>query len=48
MLHFPDQKSNFKSKFEKTVFLKNVDLDNVTFYIKIADFGYSKKLQNQA
>ena len=47
MLHFPDQLDlNLKSKEERTHFLENVDLDATNFEIKIADFGFSKQLEN--
>ena len=49
MLHFPDETDNLMkmSKEEKKRYLKNVDLDKVKFEIKIADFGFSKKLRSK-
>jgi len=49
MLHFPgeDDKLLQMTKAEKRKFLKNVDLDSTNFEIKIADFGFSKKLKNR-
>ena len=41
MLHFPDHTESLvgMSKPEKQLWLKNVDLVNTNFEIKIADFG---------
>ena len=49
MLHFPgeDDKLLQMTKGERRKFLKNVDLDSTNFEIKIADFGFSKKLRNR-
>ena len=46
MLHFPqnDELRNY-NKDQKKQFLKDVDLLNTQFEIKIADFGFSKKLK---
>lgn len=46
MLHFPndDYLSNL-SKSEKLSWLRDVDLNKTFFEIKIADFGFSKKLK---
>ena len=46
MLHFTDKTTYLMDmeKEEKLGFLKNVDLDNSEFEVKIADFGLSKKL----
>jgi len=35
------------SKDEKRRFLRDVDLKKTPFEIKIADFGFSKKLKNK-
>lgn len=49
MLHFPDQSHRLLSlsKEKKKEFLTNVDLTTTPFEIKIADFGFSKKLKNK-
>ena len=49
MLHFPDETENLMkmSKDEKKRFIKNVDLETTHFEIKIADFGFSKKLRSK-
>jgi len=49
MLHFPDdnEKLLLLNKEEKKAFLKDVDLNKINFEIKIADFGFSKKLKNK-
>jgi len=44
MLHFPQQNFKFGSRDERRKFLKIVNLEKTPFSIKIADFGYSKKL----
>ena len=46
MVHFNDKTTYLMDmeKEEKTAFLKNVDLINTEFEVKIADFGLSKKL----
>jgi len=46
MLHFPqnDEMRNM-NKEQKKQFLREVDLLNTHFEIKIADFGFSKKLK---
>lgn len=46
MLHFPDDEEllDRMNKTEKKQFLKNVDLMTTNFSIKIADFGFSKRL----
>lgn len=45
MLHFPDVPNLDKlSTAEKLLFLKNVNLLEANFYVKIADFGLSTKL----
>ena len=35
------------SDFERKEFIKNIDLEKTRFEIKIADFGFSKKLKNK-
>mmetsp|Transcript_4770 Transcript_4770/g.8171 ORF Transcript_4770/g.8171 Transcript_4770/m.8171 type:complete len:267 (+) Transcript_4770:347-1147(+) len=49
MLHFPDMGDELMNmnKEERKRFLKSVDLNKVRFEIKIADFGFSKKLKNK-
>ena len=49
MLHFPDhtEKLLVMNKDQKKQFLKEVDLNKINFEIKIADFGFSKKLKNK-
>lgn len=49
MLHFPDETERLMglSSDKKKEFLRNVDLATTRFEIKIADFGYSKKLKNK-
>lgn len=49
MLHFPNLTEHLlqKNKQERRQFLKNVDLTKVNFSIKIADFGFSKKLKKK-
>lgn len=50
MLHFPDMSEKLlqMTKEQKRVYMKNVDLRTTKFQIKIADFGFSKKLKNKA
>ena len=47
MLHFPDDTERLKglTSSEKKMYLSNVDLMTTRFEIKIADFGFSKKLK---
>lgn len=47
MLNFPDNADDLvhMSKDERKKFLKTVDLMTTRFEIKIADFGFSKKLK---
>lgn len=47
MVHFPDHEELLMnmSRDEKKKFLREVDLLSVDFKIKIADFGFSKKLK---
>lgn len=49
MLHFPDETERLKSltSSEKKEYLKTVDLLTTRFEIKIADFGFSKKLKRK-
>lgn len=49
MMHFPDHVQELigMSKLEKKRFIQNIDLNNTRFEIKIADFGFSKKLKNK-
>ena len=35
------------SDYERKEFIKNIDLEKTRFEIKIADFGFSKKLKNK-
>ena len=47
MLHFPDVPNLEKlSTAEKLMFLKNVNLLETNFYVKIADFGLSTILDS--
>ena len=50
MLHFPDLSDKIlnMSKDQRLKFLKTVDLTQTKFEIKIADFGFSKKLKNKS
>lgn len=49
MLHFPDETTNLMNmtKEEKKKFMHNIDLSKTNFEIKIADFGFSKKLRTK-
>ena len=47
MLHFPDHQLSHMNNNQRQDFLQKVDLDKVNFQIKIADFGFSKKLRNK-
>lgn len=49
MMHFPDHIQELMSmnKMEKKRFIQNIDLANTRFEIKIADFGFSKKLKSK-
>ena len=49
MLHFPDNSDLLMnmSKEEKKRFLRHVDLNTTNFEVKIADFGFSKKLKQK-
>jgi serine/threonine protein kinase len=49
MLHFPDLTPKIlnMNRDQKRQFLKEVDLTTMNFEVKIADFGFSKKLKNK-
>lgn len=49
MLHFPDHVEHLMNlgKEERKRFLKTVDLEKARFEIKIADFGFSKRLRSK-
>ena len=49
MMHFPDHVEQLMNmnKDEKKKFLREVDLTKTRFELKIADFGFSKKLKNK-
>ena len=49
MLHFPDHTENLSrmTKEEKKNFFKKVDMQKTRFEVKIADFGFSKKLKSK-
>jgi len=49
MLHFPNDSERLlgMSKEQKKRFLRDVNLSTIDFEIKIADFGFSKKLKNR-
>ena len=49
MMHFPDDNEKLlnMTKIQKRNYLKNIDLDQVNFQIKIADFGFSKQLKDK-
>ena len=49
MLHFPTESENINSmtKEQRKKFYRSVDLEKMKFEIKIADFGFSKKLKNK-
>ena len=50
MLHFPDENNTLMNmtKDEKKKFIANADFNKVKFEIKIADFGFSKKLRSKS
>lgn len=50
MLHFPEMSDQILGmrKQERRNFLATVDLTRAKFEIKIADFGFSKKLRNKS
>lgn len=46
MLHFPNNEELLNmSKPERNAWLKKIDLAKIVFEVKIADFGFSKKLK---
>ena len=49
MLHFPDETESLMkmTKEEKKAFFKKVDMTKTRFEVKIADFGFSKKLKSK-
>ena len=49
MLHFPDHTEALMkmTKEEKKEFFTNVDMQKENFEVKIADFGFSKKLKSK-
>jgi len=49
MLHFPDHTEELLNmdRDQKRRFLRSVDMTRTRFEIKIADFGFSKKLDNK-
>ena len=49
MIHFPDNIDELMhmNKDERKKFLREVDLTKTKFELKIADFGFSKKLKNK-
>jgi len=49
MLHFPDETENLMkmTKQEKKDWFRSVDMQKVNFEVKIADFGFSKKLKSK-
>lgn len=50
MLHFPTESERIlaMSKEQRKKFYKSVDLDTIPYQIKIADFGFSKKLKSKS
>lgn len=50
MLHFPELSDKIlaMNKEQRKRFLRDVDLVNTRFEIKIADFGFSKKLKSKS
>jgi len=50
MLHFPNLSPQILglTKEQKQRFIRDVDLSKVEFEVKIADFGFSKKLKNKS
>lgn len=49
MIHFPNMSEQLlgMTKDVKKLFFKETDLDKIDFEIKIADFGFSKKLKTK-
>mmetsp|Transcript_19211 Transcript_19211/g.29442 ORF Transcript_19211/g.29442 Transcript_19211/m.29442 type:complete len:136 (-) Transcript_19211:978-1385(-) len=50
MVHFPEDSERLSnmSKEERRRFMRNVDLSKTPFEVKIADFGFSKKLRGKS
>ena len=50
MIHFPNDSFRIlnMTKEQKRKFLREVDLTKIEFEIKIADFGFSKKLKSKS
>jgi serine/threonine protein kinase len=50
MLHFPNDSERLvkMNKEQRRKFLREVDLTQIEFEVKIADFGFSKKLKNKS
>jgi serine/threonine protein kinase len=50
MLHFPTERDKIlkMSKEQRKRYYRTVDLDKTPFEIKIADFGFSKKLKSKS
>ena len=50
MLHFPDDSERIlnMSKEQKKQFLREINMNQINFEVKIADFGFSKKLKNKS
>ena len=46
LLHFPNHELHLASKEEFRNFLRNLDLLNEPFILKIGDFGFAKKLND--
>ena len=50
MMHFPDhiqELASMQTDFERKEFIRKIDLETTRFEIKIADFGFSKKLKSK-
>ena len=49
MLHFPGESEKLlaMTKEQKKRYFRDIDLNGVDFEIKVADFGFSKKLKNK-
>jgi hypothetical protein len=50
MLHFPGESLKLlnMSRDQKKKYLKEIDLSTIDFEIKIADFGFSKKIRHRS
>jgi len=46
LMHFPDHTEIPANKDEFKRFLKNIEFVNKKFFIKISDFGLSKKVES--